>query len=142
MTVRRHGHTFQSLELSFAVTPASEGSQEGAVRMEYLDPVVAGVRYADVSLIVHGYSSGELELAFVCTFAAEGGQYFAVDVEYLDPVVVGVGDHDPIRVGHRDVVWVFQLSFFVAHGAELAYKCTVRLENLKNSFGQILRYHL
>ena len=41
------------LELPVALTPAAKGSEEGAVRVEDLDSVVAGVRHKDEPSFVY-----------------------------------------------------------------------------------------
>ena len=46
----------QPLELRVALPPPPEGAEEGAVGVEDLDPVVAGVRHEDVTLFVYCHS--------------------------------------------------------------------------------------
>lgn len=50
------GDAFQTLELSVTRSPGTEGSEEGAVRVEDLDAVVAGVGNHDVALVVYRYT--------------------------------------------------------------------------------------
>lgn len=57
--VGHDGHSFQTLELPVSRPPAAERPQEAAVRIEYLYPVVPGVAYDDVALVVHCYSPAE-----------------------------------------------------------------------------------
>lgn len=59
VSTRHDRDAFQTLELSIARAPGPEGPEEGAVRMEDLDPVVAGVSYHDVALVVDCYAPGD-----------------------------------------------------------------------------------
>lgn len=54
VSVRVDGYALETLELSFALAPATEGAEERAVRVEDLDSVVAAVGHEDVALFVHG----------------------------------------------------------------------------------------
>lgn len=74
----------------------------------------------------------EFKLSVFRSFCAERTDHSAVDVEYLNAMVVAVGNDDPVRVGHRDVVRVFQLSDFIAVRSKLADERSVRLEHLLN----------
>ena len=49
----------QYLEFPIALTPAAKGSEEGAVRVEDLDSVVAGVRHKDEPSFVYCYTPVE-----------------------------------------------------------------------------------
>jgi hypothetical protein len=63
VAVGHNCHSLQSLELPVPGAPASERSKERSVGVEDLDPVVARVPDADVSLIVHCYSSAKNNVA-------------------------------------------------------------------------------
>ena len=52
------GNALQTLELGVALAPTAEGAEEGPVRVEDLDPVVARVGHKDETLFVDSYSSG------------------------------------------------------------------------------------
>ena len=54
----------ESLELSVGLAPAPEAAQEGAVRVEDLDPVVAGVRHKYVPLLINSYTSASGKMIF------------------------------------------------------------------------------
>jgi hypothetical protein len=56
VAVGHHGHALQPLELAVTGAPTAESSEEGAVRMEDLDAVVAGVTDEYVALVVNGYA--------------------------------------------------------------------------------------
>ena len=55
----------KAFELAFALAPPTEASQEGSVRVENLDSVVAGIRYEDVALLVDGNSSENFAQQFM-----------------------------------------------------------------------------
>lgn len=53
---------FKTLELSISTTPGPEGSEERAIWMEDLDPVVTGVSNHDVALVIYRYAPvGEID---------------------------------------------------------------------------------
>ncbi|GBM90422.1 hypothetical protein AVEN_72329-1 [Araneus ventricosus] len=124
------GQPLEAFELAVSGTPSAERLQEGAVRLEDLDPVVAAVTHDDVPLVVDGHPLRELELAIVRPFRAEGGEAATVHVKDLDPVVVGVRHHHAVGVGHRNEVRVLELTWTTAHAAELADEGAVGLEHL------------
>lgn len=47
---------FESFEFCISWAPGTEGSQESAIGVEYLNPVVARIGYADVTLVVNGHA--------------------------------------------------------------------------------------
>lgn len=49
--------TLQALELPFTLAPPAETPEEGSVRVEDLDAIIAGICDEDVALLVHGNSS-------------------------------------------------------------------------------------
>lgn len=63
IAIGHHGDPFESLELGVIRSPASESTQETAVRMENLDTVVTRIGYTNVALIIDSDTAGELELA-------------------------------------------------------------------------------
>lgn len=56
---RHNSYAFQAFELSVTRAPRAESSEEVAVRVEDLDPVVARVSHNDVTLVVYSYTSVE-----------------------------------------------------------------------------------
>lgn len=54
---RHDRYPLQPLELPVSRAPGPEGAEEGAVRVEDLDTVIARVSYHDVALVVYGYAS-------------------------------------------------------------------------------------
>lgn len=84
---------------------------------------------------------GELKLTVLGPFRAERADHSAVDVEYLYAMVVAVGNDHAVRVGHRDVMRMFQLSDLIPVRSELADERPVRLEHLdENEKFQFVRY--
>ena len=65
-----HGNTFQSLEFTVSLTPASETPQKGSIRVENLDPVITGIRHKYVSLFIYSYTPENvyMNLAFYMLF--------------------------------------------------------------------------
>lgn len=59
VSARHDGDAFQTLEFSVTRAPGPEGPEEGAVRVEDLDPVVAGVSHHDVALVVNCYAPSD-----------------------------------------------------------------------------------
>merc|ERR1719342_261515 len=98
------GDPLEPLELAVALAPAPEGPEEGAVRVEYLNSVVARVSDKDEPLLVDSYTPWEFKLSFICSFRAKGRENLSIHIEYLKPVIVGVGNDHPVGVGNGDVV--------------------------------------
>jgi len=59
-----HGHAVGVQQLSVSFAALAELELEPALLIEYLDPVVVGVRHDDVVLRVHRHAAGLSELAF------------------------------------------------------------------------------
>lgn len=111
IAIRHDGDALKSFELWIARTPGSEGLQETAIRIEYLDAVVAWIGHEHVSLIVYCHATGiqhlsnqedmiglqsdfcnillgiyvpwKFKLTIFRTFGTEGREYFSIDVENL-----------------------------------------------------------
>lgn len=132
VAVGHHRHTFKAFEFSLSRSPATEGPQEGAIRVEDLNAVVTAVSHEDVTLVVHSHTPWELELSLVASLGPKCCSNFAINVKYLYAVVVRIRDDDSVGGGNCDVMRVFQLSWLVAHRPELAYKGSVGLEDLNS----------
>ena len=52
-------NALQPLELPVALSPPAKGPEEGAIRVEDLDPVVSRVCHKDVTLLIYSYSSAK-----------------------------------------------------------------------------------
>lgn len=87
-----NGDTFKTLELSVSRTPGPESPEEGSIRMEDLDSVVARISNYDVALVVDSNTPWELELPILRTFFTERRYNSSINIEDLNPVVVGVRD--------------------------------------------------
>ena len=83
-------------------------SSKTSLGVEYLHPVVAGVRYIKVAFIVDVYSQWCVELTSVSSFSAKGIEERPLAVKNFDLIMYPVDDIYVPVLGNCHICWLVE----------------------------------